>query len=93
MEKHEDEERFFFLRGVTFHNGRSYQGFEKPSYSSVHSRDVCQKAGSPERHSDIQSTPVGCGGMADGISVERIDASPVENAPSFSPPLTYFRFP
>lgn len=92
MEKHEDEERFF-LQGVTFLNGRSYQVLEKLLYSSLHSHDVCQKAGSPEWHSDIQSTPVWCGGMADGISVGRIDVSPVENVPSFSPPLTYFRFP
>lgn len=92
MEKHEDEERFF-LQGVPFLTGCSCQMFENLLYSFLHSHDVCQKAGSPERHSDIQNTPVWCGGMADGISGERIDVSPGENVPSFSPPLTYFRFP
>lgn len=78
MEKYEDEERFF-LQCVTLLIGCSYQMFEKLLYSSLHSHDGCQKAGSPERHGDIQNAPVWCGGMADGISVECIDVSPVED--------------
>lgn len=92
IEKYEDEERFF-LQDATLLIGRSYQMFEKLLYSSLHSHDGCQKAGSPRRHGDIQNASFWCGGMADGISEECIDVSPVEGVPSLGPPLTYFRFP
>lgn len=83
----------FFLRGVILLISRYSQAFEKLLHSSLHSHDGCLRAGSPERLGDIQNIAVTGGGMTDGILIECIEVSPVEDVPCFSPQLTYFRSP